>query len=350
VARILIVAPSWVGDAVLTQPLLARLKQHDPHAVIDILAPAWTLPAFGRMPEVADTLANPFGHGVLKLSARRTLALQLRERQYVQAIILPNSLKSALIPLLAGIPQRTGYIGEARWGLLNDARRLDTKALPLMVERFAALAEPRGAPFPRPLPAPRLTIDAAARTRTLAALGLDSTRPAAVFAPGAEYGPAKRWPPAHFAALARALAPTHAIWLIGSAKDAPEAEAIERAAPGLTVNLCGRTDLAQAIDVIASASLAVTNDSGLMHIAAACDVPLVAVFGSSSPRFTPPLSSRARVAQLPLPCSPCFERVCPLGHMDCLNKLMPEQVLAEISALSKGRMSRRDAEDAEKAD
>ena len=333
--RLLIVAPSWVGDAVLTQPLLARLKQRDPHAVIDILAPAWTLPAFARMPEVAVTLANPFGHGVLKLGARQRLAQELRKNTYAQAIVLPNSLKSALIPLLAGIPQRTGYIGEARWGLLNDARRLDEKALPLMVERFAALAEPRGAPLPRPLPAPRLTIDAAARARTLATLGLDSGRPAVVFAPGAEYGPAKRWPPAHFAALARTLAATHAVWLIGSAKDAPEAAAIERAAPGLCVNLCGRTDLSQAIDVIASAALAVTNDSGLMHIAAACDVPLVAVFGSSSPRFTPPLSPRARVVQLALPCSPCFERVCPLGHMDCLNTLLPERVLAEISALSK---------------
>jgi heptosyltransferase-2 len=331
--RILIVAPNWVGDAVLTQPLLARLKQHDPHAVIDVLAPAWTLPAFARMPEVAGTLANPFGHGVLKLGARQRLARELKKSAYTQAIVLPNSLKSALIPLLAGIPQRTGYIGEARWGLLNDARRLDEKALPLMAERFAALAEPRGTPLPRPLPAPRLTADPAARARTLAALGLDTARPAAVFAPGAEFGPAKRWPPAHFAALARALAATHAIWLIGSAKDKPEADAIERAAPGLCVNLCGRTDLAQAIDVIAAASLAVTNDSGLMHIAAAFDVPLVAVFGSSSPRFTPPLSDKARVVRLDLPCSPCFERVCPLGHMDCLNKLAPERVLAAIAAL-----------------
>lgn len=328
-ARILIVAPSWVGDAVLTHPLLVRLKERDPAASIDVLGPPWALPVFRRMPQVAGTLTLPFGHGDLRLGERRRFGKALP--RYDQAIVLPNSLKSALIPWHARIPLRTGYRGEMRFGLLNDARTLDENAVPLMAERFAALAQPRGEPLRRPVPEPRLAVDPAARDAALAKFGLALDRPVAAFAPGAEYGPAKRWPPAHFATLARdLLGRGFQVWLFGSGKDTEATQEIQRATGGACVDLAGRTSLDEAIDLMSCARQVVSNDSGLMHIAAALDRPLAALFGSSSPGFTPPLSAHARVISLHLACSPCFQRTCPLGHTNCLVQLEPARVLAAL--------------------
>jgi heptosyltransferase-2 len=181
--RILVVAPSWVGDAVLAHPLLARLKARVPSPAIDVLAPAWALAVFRRMPEVDQAIAMPFGHGDLKLGERRRFAKTLAPCD--QAIVLPNSFKSALVPWHAGIPVRTGYLGEMRYGLLNDARRLDAGSVPLMVERFAALAQPAGEALRRPVPEPRLAIDASARDATLARFALDPARPATLGRPEA---------------------------------------------------------------------------------------------------------------------------------------------------------------------
>ncbi|PZP49663.1 MAG: lipopolysaccharide heptosyltransferase II, partial [Azospira oryzae] len=212
--RILVVAPSWVGDCVMAQPLLARLKARPEAPEIDVLAPAWSATLFKRMPEVNAVIENPFAHGELKLLDRFRLGRQLARARYDQAVVLPNSLKSALAPFFARIPVRTGFVGEARYGLLNDVRSLNKIEYPLMVERYALLAERRGAPLPRPVPEPRLTVDPARRQATLTRLGLEERGPIAVFCPGAEYGPAKRWPAAHFAALARALASQHLrVWL-----------------------------------------------------------------------------------------------------------------------------------------
>ena len=329
--KILVIAPSWVGDAVLAQPMFARLHERHARLELDVLAPAWTHALFARMPQVAATIASPFGHGELALKRRHRLARELAERRYSQAIVLPNSFKSALVPFFAGIALRTGFVGEARWGLLNDARRLHKRALPLMVERFAALAEARNEEPKRPITAPRLEVNPADRAGTLAKLGLAADRPIAVLCPGAEYGPAKRWPAKYFAELARKLADAdYAVWLAGSDKDAALGEEITRESTRACINLCGRTTLAEAIDLMSCAALVVSNDSGLMHIAAALDVPLVALFGSSSPAFTPPASPRATILKLDLPCSPCFQRECPLGHFNCMLHLKPEAVWQRI--------------------
>jgi len=326
VARTLIVAPSWVGDAVLSHPLIVRLKQADPSGTIDVLGPPWALPVYRRMPEVAGTHSLPFGHGDLKLGERRKFAKALPP--YDRAVVLPNTFKSALIPWHAGIPVRTGWRGEMRYGLLNDVRVLDEAALPLIVERYAALAQPVDEALRRPLPNPRLAVDQAARTATLAKYGLDTAKPVAVFAPGAEYGPAKRWPPRHFASLARTLQERgYQVWLLGSGKDGEVTAEIQKLAGEICVDLAGRTSLDEAIDLMSLAHQVVTNDSGLMHIAAALDRPTAALFGSSSPEFTPPLSANAAVITLKLSCSPCFARVCPLGHTNCLETLEPELVL-----------------------
>jgi heptosyltransferase-2 len=328
-SRTLVIAPSWIGDAVLSHPLLVRLKEADPSGTIDVLAPPWVLPVYRRMPEVAGTIENPFGHGALQLGARRRFAKSLGT--YERAFVLPNTFKSALIPWHAGIPVRTGFRGEMRFGLLNDVRTLDKAALPLQVERYAALAEPKGEALRRPLPEPRLRVDEAARAKAVSRLSLDVSRPVAAFAPGAEYGPAKRWPASHFAELGRMLvARGEQVWLFGSSKDTPVAAEIAQAIGAHAVDLTGRTSLDEAIDLMSLATHVVSNDSGLMHIAAALDRPMAALFGSSSPEYTPPMSAKARVITLKLECSPCFQRECPLGHLNCLVKIEPARVLEEI--------------------
>jgi heptosyltransferase-2 len=330
--RTLVVGPSWIGDAVLSQPLLARLKERDPSGSIDVLAPPWVLPVYSRMPEAAQTLALPFGHGELRLAERRRFAKALAA--YDRALVLPNTLKSALVPWHAGIPVRTGYRGEMRYGLLNDLRALDPAALALIVERYAALAQPRGEILERPVPEPRLSIDATRRAAALARLGLDASKPVAAFAPGAEYGPAKRWPARHFAALAKMLAARgDSVWLLGSTKDAPVTAEIQALSGGACVDLAGKTTVDEAIDLLSLASRVVSNDSGLMHVAAALDRPMAALFGSSSPEFTPPLSKKARVITLRLSCSPCFARECPLGHLNCLVQLEPARALEALEGI-----------------
>ena len=327
--RTLVVAPSWVGDAVLSHPLLTRLKEADPDGMIDVLGPPWALPVYRRMPEVAHVHALPFGHGDLRLGERRHFARTLPK--YERAVVLPNSFKSALIPWHAGIPVRTGWRGEMRFGLLNDVRVLEESELPLIVERYAALGQPKDEALRRPLPNPKLRVDEAARQATLAKLGLATTRPVAVFAPGAEYGPAKRWPARHFAHLARDLSSRgYQVWLLGSKKDEPVTAEIQALSGGLCRDFAGKTSLDEAIDLMSFATRVVTNDSGLMHVAAALDRPTAAIFGSSSPAFTPPLSDKAKVISLRLSCSPCFARNCPLGHTNCLETLMPADVLAAI--------------------
>ncbi len=328
-SRILIVAPSWIGDTIIAQPLLMRLRERG--ARIDVLAPAWSAPLLHRMAEVDRVIESPFRHGDFALLKRRALGLQLADEDYDEAIVLPNSWKSALIPCFAGIPKRTGFIGEARIGLLNNRHVLNPEAVPLLAERYASLAEPRGDPLPRPLPQPHLSSTAGQQAAVCATLGLSSSAHPIAFCPGAEYGPAKRWPARHFAALAKSLATLdNPVWLIGSDKDKATGAEIARLADGHAVNLCGRTTLEQAIDLLACASAVVSNDSGLMHVAAALGRPLVAVYGSSSPAYTPPLSPRAKIVTLNLVCSPCFKRECPLGHLNCLEKLGPEQILAAM--------------------
>lgn len=311
----------------LMQPMLVRLMQRHPDAQIDLFAPPWTASLLRQMPEVHEVIINPFPHGALNLLERYRIAHQLRASQYDQAIVLPNSLKSALVPFFAGIPLRTGFVGEMRYGLLNDARKLDKHELPLMVERFAQLAEaPRDA-MQRPLPQPRLSVAVGQRERVLEQMELNLSQPIAVFCPGAEYGPAKRWPIPYFAQLAQHLRDLgYAVWLVGSPKDQEVGDKIVALGNHACRNLCGKTELADAIALLSCADLVVSNDSGLMHIAAALDRPMLALYGSSSPRFTPPLSDKAQVLKLDMKCSPCFKRECPLGHFNCMTQMTPEQV------------------------
>ncbi len=333
-SAILVVGPAWVGDMVMAQSLFMTLKRQSPESEIDVLAPAWSEPLIARMPEVRRSVVMPLGHGRFGLGQRYRLGRTLRGAGYQRAVVLPRSFKSALVPFFAQVPVRTGYRGEMRYGLLNDIRPLDKRVLTRTVQRYVALGLPADAPLPPQTPYSRLRVDADNQARLLAPLGLSLDRPAIGFMPGAEYGIAKRWPPEHFAELARRLwLAGYQVWQFGSEKDRGVAEAINGMAGGITRNLCGKTALADAVDLIAATTAVVTNDSGLMHVAAAVGRPVVAVYGSSSPFYTPPLSDRAEVLYLGLECSPCFERSCPKGHTRCLADIAPEAALAALERL-----------------
>ncbi len=323
----------------LMQPMLWRLKQLHPDCKIDVLAPPWTESLLRAMPEVSDVIINPFPHGVLQLLERYRFGKKLSHEQYDHAIVLPNSYKSALVPFFAGIPVRTGFVGEFRYKLLNDARKLDKEVMPLMVQRFAHLAENTGVTIVRPLSDPRLEISPAQRDATLSKLGLDLDKPVAVFCPGAEFGPAKRWPVPYFAEIAQRLQRNgYQVWLIGSSKDSEIAENIIALGNSGGRNLCGSTDLLDAIALLSCAQLVISNDSGLMHLAAALNRPMLALFGSSSPQFTPPLSGQAHILKLDIKCSPCFKRECPLGHFNCMRQLTPAMVWGKLTTLLPGLM------------
>lgn len=346
--KILIIAPSWVGDAVMVQPLIALLRQkYAADLKLDVFASPWVAPVFKRMAHVNEVILNPFQHGSLALGARRALGKKLQTQAYQQAIILPNSLKSALLPFWANIPKRTGFLGEMRYFIVNDLRHLDKEAMPLLIERFCSLACAPSDILPRPVPYPRLIVDYASQRASLEKLNLTFSetrpkRPVVIFCPGAEYGDAKRWPVEHFAQLAiKLIQDGKEIWILGSAKDEAIGQAITKYLPldirktKQCINLCGQTDLIQAIDLLAVANFVVTNDSGLMHIAAAVGTPLIALFGSSSPLYTPPLARQAQIASLHLSCSPCFKRSCPLKHFDCMMKLTPDNVFAKLKQLER---------------
>jgi heptosyltransferase-2 len=292
-----------------------------------MLAPRATASLASRMSGVTQTHLLDVGHGELALARRRDTGRSL-SGCYDQAIVLPNSFKSALVPWWAGIATRTGWHGEARFGVLNDRRRLDEACYPLMIERFMALALDPHVPLPQPPPLPVLNADIENLERLVAARRLSVDGGVTVLCPGAEYGPAKRWPVAHFAEVARhSVAQGHQVWLVGSPKDAAVCAEIASQVPVGIVNLAGTTTLLDALDLLSRADRVVTNDSGLMHVACALGRRVVAVFGSTSTSFTPPLSEAAVVVREDLDCSPCFQRECPLGHMNCLNNLAPRRVI-----------------------
>lgn len=333
--KYLVVGPAWVGDMIMAQSLFKFIKQQDSNAIIDVMAPKSTLDLLLLMPEVRQSIPIDLGHGQFNLCTRYQLGKKLRAEKYDQAIITPNSLKSALMPFFAKIPRRTGWLGEQRYILLNDSRRLNKLKYPLMIQRFAALALEKNAPLPEKLPFPKFSVNAQKVATTVAKLDLVLTgKPILALCPGAEFGPAKRWPPEYYAEVAKQkLKEGWDVWLFGSPKESEAAIVVQEATGYACVDLVGKTKLLQAIDLMSLTAAVICNDSGLMHVAAALDKPLVVLYGSSSPKFTPPLSDQVKILTLALDCSPCFKRECPLGHLNCLNKLMPDLALQALEEL-----------------
>lgn len=332
--KTLVVGPSWVGDMVMAQALFKAIKAQFPDTQIDVLAPAWSSPLTQRMSEVSNSIAMPLKHGELDLKTRYKLGLKLRSEKYQRCYVLPNSFKSALVPLFAKIPNRIGWRGEWRYGLLNHVRVLSKKTYPLMVQRYIALAYPENTlhktiPFQPSLTAKNEDIEQALKNHHL-----NVDKPILVICPGAEFGPSKRWPEKNYATLANHyLAMGWQVWIFGSAKDSEVATLIQEQTNHACQDLTGKTSLGEAIDLMSQATMVVSNDSGLMHIAAALSRPLVAVYGSTSPSFTPPLNDNAIVVQESIPCSPCFKRVCPLKHHQCMEQLAVQKVIQAISQL-----------------
>lgn len=338
--KILVIGPSWVGDMMMSHSLYRSLKAQYPDAQIDVMAPAWCRPLLDRMPEVRQALAMPLGHGALALGERRRLGVSLREQGYDRAYVLPNSFKSALVPFFAKVPTRTGWRGEMRYGLLNDVRILDKAAFPLMVQRYVALAYPRdqmhrAEDLPQPLLWPQLQVAQAEIDAVLPTFDLVSERSLIGFCPGAEFGPAKRWPHYHYASLAQTLIERgHHVVLFGSAKDNEAGEAIRDTLPeslrDFCTNLAGKTSLDQAVVLIAACHAVVSNDSGLMHVAAALNRPLVALYGPSSPDFTPPLSHQANVIRLITGYHRVRKGDGEQGYHQSLIDIQPERVLEAL--------------------
>lgn len=330
--RLLVIGPSWVGDMVMAQSLFMTLKARHPGATLGVVAPAWSQPILERMPEVNEVLPLAVGHGEFGLASRRELASRLRGR-FDRAIVLPRSWKAALVPFMARIPERVGFLGEHRYGLLKERRKLDKQVLDQTVKRFVSLGLPleEATSGNFELPKPRLQIDRdnLVNLRLMHSL---SSRPAVGLMPGAEYGPAKQWPVSYFHRLAKRLVlDGFEVRVLGGSKDHADGEQIVQ---GLSHahNLCGKTELVDAVDLLADCRQVVTNDSGLMHVAAAVGVRIHALYGSSSPVYTPPLTDNAAIHYLALSCSPCFQRTCPLGHTNCLKQLDVDQIYQSIHA------------------
>ncbi|MGR5166997.1 lipopolysaccharide heptosyltransferase II [Vibrio astriarenae] len=339
--KILVVGPSWVGDMVMSQGLYKALKEKEPNAQIDVLAPAWCKPILERMPEVTRAIEMPLGHGQFDLKTRYQLGQSLKVEHYDIAYVLPNSAKSALVPFFAKIPTRVGWKGEFRYGLLNDVRS-NKKSFQYMLERYVALAHTKSEMtgsgclgLLSSLPYPELELNQQSLACSVERLELNTQRPVIGLCPGAEFGPAKRWPEKHFAEVASyAIGKGYQVWLFGSEKDNEVTSKIRDTLPleqqEHCQNLAGKTKLVEAIDLIGACETVVSNDSGLMHIAAAVGCNIVAVYGSSSPKYTPPLTEKLVVLNTDIDCRPCFQRECPKRHLKCLVELSPERVIAAI--------------------
>ncbi|MEE9452698.1 MAG: lipopolysaccharide heptosyltransferase II [Gammaproteobacteria bacterium] len=333
--KILIVGPAWIGDMVMAQSLFKVLHQRG--CIIDVVAPPWSFVPLKRMPEVRTAIPLDVPRGKLQLKKRYQLAKELRKESYDQAITLPNSFKSALLPFWAKIPQRTGWRGEMRWGLLNDLRLLDKEKYSRMVERFVALAYDKGEAWDKhKFPYPRLAVDQQSLAKLLEKLELKpQEKPVLALCPGAAFGETKRWPSEYFAELAKKmLAQGWQVWLFGGPGEHAIAEAIQKLSGGGCINLIGRAPLDDTIDLFSVVKTVVANDSGLMHLACAVDCSVVAIYGSTLPDFAPPLSEQAEMLSIDIDCRPCKKRVCPLVHLKCLRDLKPTRVAAAIEALN----------------
>ena len=323
---------------VMAQSLFKTIKKLYPESSIDVVAPEWALPVLERMPEVANGIALPVSHGQFAFFTRASLGKSLRKNNYTHSITIPRSWKSAIVPYFAGVPVRTGYRGEMRYGLLNDIRTLDKGILKQTVQRYVAHAyDTENVSVPE-IPEPELNVDKDNIERLLKELNLQLEKPVVCMMPGAEYGPAKQWPVEYYAELAQMLQEKgYQVWILGSAKeealgDEIMGDEIIGNTGSAAFNLCGKTSLIDVVDLLSCADQVVTNDSGLMHVAAAVGTKLNVIYGSSTPAYTPPLAEdkNINIFYLNLECSPCFKRTCPLGHTNCLKQITANEVLSRM--------------------
>jgi len=324
---ILIVPYMWIGDFVRCHSVVKLLKQRFPDRPVDMLATTLCAPLADYMPGLRQAIVADLPRGRLALAQQRSLAQRFKREGYGSVLVMPRTWKSALAPFFAGIPQRIGFVGEGRFILINELR-FGERELPRMVDRCAALALPAGAKMPDGWPQPELRVPTAAAEAWRRERGLSpDSRPVVALAPGA-VGPSKRWPSAAYGELCRRLlAAGLAVWVLGGPGE--KALASEIVGDSEARDLTGH-DLRDAILALASAAVAVSNDSGLLHVAAAVGTPSIGIFGPTSPWHWAPLNPLAATiaAQSELPCRPCHKPVCRLGHHRCMRDIPADDVLA----------------------
>jgi len=338
--KILIVGPSWVGDAVMAQSLYKIIKDSNPQSKIDVLSPEWSLGILNRMDELDDVICSPFDHGDLRIKDRIRFGYSLRDRSYDQAIVLTNSLKSSFIPFTANIPKRTGWLGEMRYGFINDIRKVNKNKHKLMVEKFSCLSINPLVDNNYEIPWPSLRVDLINLSKLLKKYSFEQSHESIAICPGAEFGPSKRWPANYYAEVIRHyLSKNWQVFILGSKNDLPVAKVIEDQVPSenkaLLFNFTGQTSIEDAVDILSTCDLVLTNDSGLMHVAAAVNVKLLALYGPTSPKFTPPLSKKAKVIQKIEGYEKTREGELEEGYHYGLSMIKPEEVLDSLSLLLK---------------
>ncbi len=333
--KLLIIAPSWIGDMVMAQSLFKHLKMIDQDLEIHVIAPEWTYPLLERMPEVTSAMQITFKHGELSLLERYKIAKSLVNIGYSKAIILPNSWKSALIPWIAKIPKRTGWLGEQRFLLLNDFRFLNKTRYTTMVERYIALAYPKDYILPSKFLYPKLLINSKnlELIKLKFSLNKDNYKaPILALCIGAAFGDAKCWPIESFIALAYMAAKHNNfnVWIFGSINNL---QINNNNHLDNIINFSGKTSLLEAIDLLSLTDIVVCNDSGLMHIAASLNKKIIAIYGATSEKFTPPLTTNYTIINKKLACSPCFARTCPLQHHNCMQQITVEEVFNQVQLI-----------------
>ncbi|WMY94811.1 MAG: lipopolysaccharide heptosyltransferase II [Arsenophonus sp.] len=304
--KILVIAPTWVGDMMMAQSLFRTLKALHSNITIDVMASNWCYELLEKMPEVHNSILMPLNRGSLAFFQRYKIGINLRKKKYDQAYILPNSFKSALVPFFANIPLRIGWRGENRYWLINDMRLLNIIAFPQMVQRYVALAYPsdlvnNGNSIPKPILWPKISVSDSEKIKSKQIFQISDKLPIIGICPGAASGFAKCWPYYHYAKLTELLYSVYGyqVLIFGSKQDYNIGYAIWKSislnSQRNCLNIVGKTTLIEAANLLASCAAVVTNDSGLMHIAAALNIPIVALYGPTSPNFTPPLSNKVKI-------------------------------------------------------
>ena len=319
-AKILIIAPQWMGDAVMTHSLIQLVAKKN---TVDVLCVSWLEPIYQRMQNVDNVITLPLQHGKLQLKLYWQIAKKIKN-QYDQCIVIPRKLKSAIIPWLAGIPKRTGYFGESRYWFINDRITADPRHT-LWVQKVCALFDKKSADDNN-YPNPQLTTNSSNQKKWQKELKQGGKQLVALM-PGASYGVSKQWSMEHFKEVVELGKNDYSFVVLGGESERKMGDAILQGVDATGHNLSGKTSLYDAVDILSISDFCITNDSGLMHVAAATQCFVKALYGSSSPDYTPPLTNKKQIYSDTLDCKPCFKRTCSYGHYDCWKKITAERVL-----------------------
>ncbi len=331
--NILVIGPYWVGDMIMSQVIYRQIKISNPKAKITVLAPPWSIPIALRIQAVDVIIEVPFKPGYFDLYKRYKIGKALRKRKFTQAIVIPGSWKSALVPFFANIPIRTGYLGEFRFGLLNDIRKF-TGISQRIVDHYVYLSIDYKSALPIINDLPKLQIV----PKNLNTLQhkfniVDNNKKTLALCAGAAFGPSKQWPAEYCSDLINLIQQDWNIWLFGSQNDQAFINSIVQNITTKVINFAGQLALPDTIDLLSSVDAIIANDSGLMHMGSSLNIPLIAIYGSTPAVKAPPISKNCIMLEQPQPCKPCYKRVCPLQHFKCMRDIIPTMVQEKLKQI-----------------